>query len=71
MMGPTLHDVRGHERRGVVVALQGARGQIPLHLQTVEVAGVLLLDLRRVRRVELDAEAEERLPASAASGRGR
>ena len=56
----TLDDVAGHERGGVVVALQRARGQVPLDLQPEEVSRVLLLDLRRrVRRVELDAEAEE------------
>ena len=52
--------VAGHEGGGIVVALQRARGQVPLDLQPEEVAGVLLLDLRRrVRRVKLDAEPEE------------
>lgn len=56
----TLDDVAGHEGGRVVVALQRARGQVPLDLQPEEVSRVLLLDLRRrVRRVELDAEPEE------------
>ena len=65
-----MHNVRSHERGGVVVALQRARGQVPFDLQTVEVPRVLLLDLRRVGRVELDAEAQERLAVARGRGRG-
>jgi len=55
----TLHNIGGHERRCVVVALDGALRQVALHLQAEQVAGILLLQLRRVGRVELDAEAQE------------
>lgn len=56
-----LHNVAGHEGGGVVVALQVAVGEVSLHLETEQVAGVLLLQLAGVGRVELDAEVEQRV----------
>ena len=57
----TLYDVAGHERGRVIITLEQPHGEIPLDLESEEVSRVLLLDLRRVGRVELDTEAEEGL----------
>ena len=58
---PTLNYIAGHEGGSVVVALQQALGEVALYLQAEQVARELLLELRRIRRVELDAEPEERI----------
>lgn len=58
---PTLNYITGHERSSVVVALQESLGQVTFDLQTEQVARELLFELRRIGRVELDAEPEERI----------
>lgn len=57
----TLNDVARHQGGGVVVALQKTVGQVAFDLEAEEVTGELLLELGRIRGVELYAEPEERV----------
>lgn len=57
----TLDDVWGHEGGRVIIALEVALRQVALDLKAEQVAGVLLLQLTRVRDVELHHEPQQRL----------
>lgn len=58
--GTTLDEVGGEQGGRLVVALERAERQVGLDLHGEEVARELLLELRRIGRVELDAEAQHR-----------
>ena len=56
-----MNQVGGDEGGCLVVALEDALSQILLDLHTKEIASELLLELGRVRGVELDGEAKKRV----------
>lgn len=55
-----LHDVTGHQRTSVVVALEHTVGEISFDLQAKEEAREFLLQLAGIRGVEFDTKSEHR-----------
>ena len=56
----TLDDVGSHEGGRVVITLKMALGQVSLNLKAEQIAGILLLQLARVRDVEFHHEPQKR-----------